>query len=250
VVPWSIIMNTSLLREYEAIVEQLQHDLSLARDQLRAQRDELDRVKVESRHDCLTQLPNRRAFEERLCELLARCNRHGERYVLVLFDIDQFKSFNDSFGHATGDAILAAIGRVLLEGRRATDHVSRIGGEEFALLLTQTSLPWCKVAVERYRKSIEATVLNADGRSLRVTASFGAAETVEGESLDSLRRRADEALYAAKNNGRNCTYLHDGTGVVPAALTCSDHQGQWKIISEPGESHPCGTHEVGGAGGP
>ena len=110
--------------------------------------------------------------------------------------------------HPTGPAIAR---------RRATDHVSRIGGEEFAILLTQTSLPLCEGAVERYRKAIAATEVTVDGRQHQVTASFGAAEMAEGESLDSLRRRADEALYAAKNNGRNRTYLHDGAGVVPVS---------------------------------
>ena len=225
-------MSRNSLREYEvaskeessprlsAIVaanEQLRNDLDAAHEQLRALRDELEWVKIESRHDSLTGLPNRRAFEERLCELLARCERHGERYVLVLFDIDRFKSFNDTFGHATGDAILAAIGKVLAEGRRATDHVSRIGGEEFAILLTQTGLPACQGAVERYRETIAATVVAVDGRRHQVTASFGSAEMAQGESLDRLVRRADQALYAAKNQGRNRARLHDGACVVPAS---------------------------------
>ncbi|HEV3003150.1 MAG TPA: GGDEF domain-containing protein [Pirellulales bacterium] len=206
---------TERLASIVASNQRLRDDLAAAQEQLRAQRRELDQAKADSRHDSLTQLPNRRAFDERLCELLARCERHGERYVLVLFDIDGFKSFNDTFGHVTGDAILAAIGGVLRDGRRATDHVSRIGGEEFALLLTQTDLQRCPAAIERYRKAIEAATLSVDGRLLRVTASFGAAEMSPGELPDRLIKRADEALYAAKNHGRNCTWLHQGGGVVP-----------------------------------
>jgi diguanylate cyclase (GGDEF)-like protein len=211
-------MESSEVKNVDAIlgeVRRLQNELSAVKDQLLAQRDELERAKNESRHDFLTELPNRRAFEERLDELMARCERYGEKYVLVLVDIDRFKSFNDRFGHAGGDALLKAVGGVFCDVRRASDHVSRIGGDEFAILLTQTGLADCAAAVERYRKAIEKAPVTVEGRAQAVTASFGAAAMSPAETLERLRRRADEALYAAKFGGRNCICVHDGARVVP-----------------------------------
>lgn len=135
---------------------------------------------------------------------------------MAIFDVDRFKSFNDSYGHAAGDAVLAAIAKVVSERRRSTDFVARIGGEEFAILLTHTTLKQSQQCVDGYRRAIESTVLRTNERSLRVTASFGAAELLSGESANSLKERADQALYAAKGAGRNCARYHDGTYIVPS----------------------------------
>jgi diguanylate cyclase len=204
------------LASFVASNQRLRNELAAAQGQLHELRQELDQAKAESRCDSLTQLPNRRAFDERLRESLARGQRHGEHYVLVLFDLDGFKQVNDTFGHATGDVILAAIGGVLRNECRATDHVSRIGGEEFALILTQTDLRNCHPAIERFRKAIETAVLSVDRREFHVTASFGAAQMCHDEPINRLLKRADDALYAAKNHGRNRIWLQNGSGLVAA----------------------------------
>lgn len=133
---------------------------------------------------------------------------------MVIFDVDGFKVFNDNHGHAAGDAVLAAIGKVVAERRRNTDLVARIGGEEFAILLTNTTLRKAEQCVGGYRKTVEGMTLRTNGQLLHVTASFGAAEVMPGESTDDLKERADRALYAAKAAGRNCARFHDGTDIV------------------------------------
>jgi diguanylate cyclase len=213
------VLRLELTRRVSELVEansRLRGDLAAAQQRLDAQCATLARLSAESRHDCLTQLPNRRAFEERVVELFGRHKRYDEDFVMVIFDVDRFKSFNDNYGHAAGDAVLAAIAKVISERRRSTDFVARIGGEEFAILLTHTTLRQSEQCVDGYRKAIESTILRTNDLSLRVTASFGAAELLQGESANSLKERADQALYAAKAAGRNRARFHDGTCIIPS----------------------------------
>lgn len=183
--------------------QRLQSDLQVARRQLDDRHEELQRAKAESRIDHLTQLPNRRAFEEKLAELQARYERHLAGYALALFDVDRFKSFNDSHGHAIGDAMLQTIGKAALAVRRSGDFLARTGGEEFAIVLPRLTTAQAEIAAERYRKAIAATTLRTVGRHLSVTASFGIAAVEPGESPGEVLARADQALYRAKAAGRN-----------------------------------------------
>ncbi len=193
---------------------QLRQDLFLAQQRLSAQHAELDRARAESRIDYLTQLPNRRAFEEKAAELQGNFERHQTAYGLAILDIDYFKSFNDSHGHTAGDAMLRTVGKAALSIRRAGDFLARIGGEEFALLFPLSGLAECQLAAERYRKAIGSTKLWIDGQQLNVTASFGVAVICDGETFADLLVRADAALYQAKESGRNQVCLHDGSDVV------------------------------------
>jgi diguanylate cyclase (GGDEF)-like protein len=218
----SVVLRMELTARVNDLVKvngALRSDLASAQERLEVQCAALKRLSSESRHDCLTQLPNRRAFDERLVELFGRHQRYHEEFVMVIFDVDGFKLFNDNYGHAAGDAVLAAIAKVVSERRRSTDFVARIGGEEFAILLTHTTLEKAESCVGGYRKAIEATTLRTNGQLLRVTASFGAAEALPGESANDLKERADRALYAAKASGRNCARFHDGNGV---ASSCAE----------------------------
>jgi diguanylate cyclase len=211
------VLKAELTRRVSELVEansRLRTDLASAQERLEAQCAALARLSEESRHDCLTQLPNRRAFDERVVELFGRHRRYYEDFVMVIFDVDCFKSFNDNYGHAAGDAVLAAIAKVVSERRRSTDFVARVGGEEFAILLTHTTLGQSEQCVEGYRKAIESTLLRTNNQVLRVTASFGVAELLPGESSNSLKERADQALYAAKAAGRNRAMFHNGTCIV------------------------------------
>jgi diguanylate cyclase len=189
----------------------LRSELEESKHKLAQQTARAEAAETDARVDILTQLPNRRSFEEKLRELRSLHRRHGQPYVLVLFDIDRFKLINDTYGHSTGDAVLAMLGRTLRNCRRTTDHISRFGGEEFALLMPLGAKDQAQLVAERYRKRIAAASLRYDGQRLQVTASAGAAAVSTDAGNDSVIERADMALYAAKQAGRDCTCVDDGT---------------------------------------
>ena len=206
-------LKTDLVQRLSEIIaanDELRQNLLATQLKLCAQHEELDRARFESRIDHLTELPNRRAFDEKARELEACQDRLSTGYALAIFDLDHFKTLNDSHGHALGDAVLRTISKTLSEIRRATDFLGRIGGEEFALLIPQISLRECHTTAERYRKAIEVAKLRTGGQTLSVTASFGIALSQPGEPFQDLMARADQALYAAKRGGRNKTCVHDG----------------------------------------
>ena len=154
--------------------------------------------------DGLTSLMNRRAFVAALERELAACNRYGHELSLILLDVDHFKQINDRFGHKTGDAVLAGLGRHLDAFVRASDITARWGGEEFVIGLTCTGPNGAMQFAERLRKSIEAlSIADASGAAVPVTASIGVACFRSGESVDALVDRSDKAMYVAKSAGRN-----------------------------------------------
>lgn len=154
--------------------------------------------------DELTGLYNRRHFITEVEEQIRRARTLGVPLSLFMFDIDHFKRINDSLGHAAGDQALRIIPSVCEQVLRKSDVIGRIGGEEFAVVLPRTSLPEAKAVAERLREAMSATEVSADGRQFRMTASFGLAALDDaGETVDSLLKRADEALYEAKAAGRN-----------------------------------------------
>jgi diguanylate cyclase (GGDEF)-like protein/PAS domain S-box-containing protein len=155
--------------------------------------------------DELTRLPNRRHFLEQARRDMERARRYGSSLSLLMVDADRFKDVNDTHGHAGGDAVLRALaetGRKLL---RDADLMGRLGGEEFALLLPETELTQAVVVAERLRSAVQALrVPLPGGGEAQLTVSVGVAGLGPGvESLDELMRRADSALYAAKDKGRN-----------------------------------------------
>lgn len=157
-----------------------------------------------ARTDALTRLFNRRAFEERAEAAIARAREADEELSLVLVDIDHFKAINDAHGHPTGDAALVAIGQTLHGEARPTDAVGRVGGEEFALLLPDTGERGARAFAERVRHAVEELVVTHEESELRLTISLGIASLGPDEGdLVALLGRADRALYAAKQAGRN-----------------------------------------------
>jgi two-component system, cell cycle response regulator len=154
--------------------------------------------------DGLTQIYNRRYFEETLERELARCNRYSRALSLVLIDIDHFKNVNDSFGHLAGDHILKALAGAIKTRIRREDILSRYGGEEFSLLLPEVDLQGAAVLAEKTRKVIEKHRFEFDGQQIPVTVSLGVA-TIDGTQSDAqdLIRAADGKLYEAKSAGRN-----------------------------------------------
>ena len=158
----------------------------------------------QARRDVLTGLPNRRAFEEALTAAFARLRRMKEPVILVTLDIDHFKKINDTYGHAAGDAVLAMVGRTLASTVREVDAAFRVGGEEFAVLLTGADLAGAVIAAERLRTAIAANRVAVGESNITVTSSLGVALAAESSSkADTLLQAADHALYAAKSGGRN-----------------------------------------------
>jgi diguanylate cyclase (GGDEF)-like protein len=147
----------------------------------------------QSRHDALTGLPNRRAFEERLPVELARASRQGHPLALCLLDLDGFKRVNDRLGHAAGDAVLRDVARILNDSRVA-DDCFRIGGDEFAILMPNTSQDEAAVAAKRVAERVRSAALGEGG----IGASFGIATGGDRDS-DSLLAAADQELLGAKD---------------------------------------------------
>jgi len=155
--------------------------------------------------DSLTELDNRRYIEQRLEEMFEHSRRLREPLAVVMCDLDRFKSVNDTFGHQAGDAVLKQLARILKHEAREIDRVGRYGGEEFMLLLPGTVLDAAVTFAERARKAVEAHTFTFDGGTLQRTMSCGVAAWPHPriEDCDALVRAADDALYVAKETGRN-----------------------------------------------
>ena len=160
------------------------------------------RLRSEAETDVLTGCLNRRAGLKRLEIEVERAQRYERPFTFISLDIDSFKQINDSRGHPAGDQVLKAFAEVLRSSSRKVDSVVRAGGEEFWVLLPETPLVVGLLYAERLRRRLDRQVL-AGGVSIRVTASLGLAEIGKDESVDQLVSRADKALYAAKEGGRN-----------------------------------------------
>ncbi len=157
-----------------------------------------------SRTDLLTGLYNRRYLEERLREEWDRHKRHGRPFSVVIFDIDHFKSINDTFGHLHGDRVIKMVATVASENIRDIDIIGRYGGEEFCILLPDTYLSAAVIVAERLRRAIEQNSIDIKGHMINITVSAGVAEMTENmEDSEELIKLADSALYRAKNTGRN-----------------------------------------------
>ncbi len=157
--------------------------------------------------DALTGLPNRRQFMKAGDQMLEQFRRYGRPASLLIIDLDHFKTINDRYGHAAGDAVLRAVAELLREQQRGADLPARFGGEEFAILLPETDLEGAVAVAERLRAGCEALRVTVPGglwTGLSVTMSVGAAGcAADDASLDDMLRRADAALYRAKHEGRN-----------------------------------------------
>lgn len=155
-------------------------------------------------HDTLTGLPNRAYLQERLRGLHRNAEGQRQVYSLLLLDLDHFKLVNDRFGHATGDQVLAQVGRRIAHNVRELDILGRWGGEEFLCLLPEVSRSLAEEIAERIRAGLEAYPVEFQGRQVRVTSSIGVATYPDdGLDPDSLLAKADAALYEAKRSGRN-----------------------------------------------
>jgi len=169
--------------------------------QARADQEKLERL---ANFDSLTGLYNRRAILRRLDKQIRYANRYKEAFSVIMLDIDHFKKVNDQYGHLTGDDVLEKTAALVRRSIRDTDTVGRYGGEEFIFVLPKANLPSGLKVAERIRKTIETTEMeDSEGNVFGITVSQGLSSYKPGEDEHSLISRADDALYRAKQNGRN-----------------------------------------------
>lgn len=163
-----------------------------------------ERLRELANHDPVTDLLNRRRFEDELVRQVGRCRRYGETACLLVMDVDDFKGVNDAHGHRMGDAALRRVGTILKERLRVTDVVARVGGDEFAAVLTGVGADDAQRLAEQVREAIQSAPIESGGQHVSVTVSIGL-KTLDSavKDEDSAFVAADRAMYEAKSEGRN-----------------------------------------------
>ena len=194
-------------------------NLTQQRQQMETLQSSLEEMRTAAETDQLTGLPNRRVLERALRAAAAQAMEVGQEVSVAMVDIDHFKQFNDTHGHLMGDQVLKLVAKVMRAELREADTVARWGGEEFALLLPATDLETAQAVCERVRSHLAGRRLTnrQTGQTVgRVTVSMGLASYAYGEPLDTLLKRADTSLYAAKSAGRNrvTTEAEETAGLV------------------------------------
>ena len=211
--PQSDSQVLQLIGQIKQSNESLQSRLEVAERQLDKQTQQIECYLTEARTDGLTGLFNRRAFDKRLDEAFIAYKNGGRSFVLVLIDIDKFKSINDNHGHQAGDQVLKQLAAALRSQLSDAIIVARFGGEEFAAIM-QGPLQIAAKRMDEVRRVIAKQRMDAGDTALEVTISVGVSEPREDIVASPIVRRADEALYTAKNIGRNRVYYHDGKAPI------------------------------------
>ncbi len=181
----------------------------------------LQRIEELAMRDELTGVFNRRYLMETISNEKLRCDRTGAVFTICILDVDHFKQVNDTYGHLAGDAVLQAIAGAASGAMRQTDYFGRYGGEEFALVLTNTMVDGATITAERVRARVEALRFAEISDALRVTVSIGIADSRFNEDTALTFKRADEALYKAKQTGRNRCII---AAPAPASMAGADAQ--------------------------
>ena len=208
-------------------IEQTNKELLMLNEQLKEKNEKLLKSAIT---DELTGVYNRKFFEKRVVEEMEIADRANENISLIIFDLDRFKLVNDNFGHQFGDEVLKRTTQIAGDLIRKTDFLNRVGGEEFAIILPNTNKTQAVFVAEKVRKALED---NKHFKVGQVTGSFGVAERMKAESLRSWYKRADNALYQAKNTGRNRVVDSDKIDIPLVSL-----QVQWR------QEWNCGNDEI------
>ena len=208
-------------------IEQTNKELLMLNEQLKEKNEKLLKSAIT---DELTGVYNRKFFEKRVVEEMEIADRANEKISLIIFDLDRFKLVNDNFGHQFGDEVLKRTTQIAGDLIRKTDFLNRVGGEEFAIILPNTNKAQAVLVAEKVRKALED---NKHFKVGQVTGSFGVAERMKAESLRSWYKRADNALYQAKNTGRNRVVDSDKIDIPLVSL-----QVQWR------QEWNCGNDEI------
>ena len=195
-----------ILSEVEELKKEnvkLQKQLQKYYQQINSLRQELLVTKAQAELDPLTELLNRRRFEAHFAKLLEKLQKDGQIFSLIMLDIDDFKDINDSHGHLVGDDVLIALSNILKTFINNNHISARIGGEEFAILLPDTTLEEAAKVAEKLRNSVMNRTIGLEDGKLNFTVSIGVTQVKEGDTMQSMIKRADDALYEAKRLGKN-----------------------------------------------
>ncbi len=167
----------------------------------------MEKLEWTSKTDHLTGLYNRRYIMEKIENEFISYKRNKKKFSLIMADIDFFKRINDAFGHDCGDHVLKVVSKSLQDAMREQDFVSRWGGEEFLLLLPETDIEGGRILAERIRKIVEEQIIEYNGIQVSITMSFGVTVNEDYEMIEDIIKKADNALYQGKGQGRNCVFL-------------------------------------------
>lgn len=190
--------SAGLDEELETMIGKLKSAARAAEKKLVDQNKRISHLEQISTTDELTGILNRRGFEEEFRRVLARAHRHGEEGVLVYVDLDDFKPINDTYGHAAGDEVLRQAGRILMENVRGSDTVARIGGDEFCVLLVNTSRLEGTERAEALNRTLNSAIISWNERRIAIRASFGLQAFTARDNAKELLCCADAAMYRIK----------------------------------------------------
>lgn len=203
----AFFLSTSF-RQLSIAISDLKHERALLEERVSERTQSLNDAKVRAEilahTDVLTDINNRRSFIEKVEYINSQAKRFDQPYSIIMLDVDRFKDVNDTYGHEMGDAALTLIGKIMKDTIRTVDIAGRIGGEEFAICLPDTKSEFAAVLAERLRKIVSDTPVTAYGKTVSMTISLGVSTYRDKEdTLGQVLRRADVALYKAKESGRN-----------------------------------------------
>lgn len=219
-----LLSETRRMQETNQALEQ---KLQSSRDDILSLQRDLDNVRRESMLDPLTKIANRKSFDQGMDQAIADAESTGEPLCLMIIDIDHFKTFNDTYGHQTGDQVLRLVAMTLKSNIKGKDLAARYGGEEFVAILPSTDLEGAVIVAENIRRAIQAKELlkrSTNEKLGRITASFGVAAFGPGDTAATLIERADRCMYAAKHAGRNRV-------ISQTALEAMQKAAEAKVVS-------------------
>lgn len=192
------------VNEVQAANDKYRRELDAANLRVVEQQRDLEQLRGRVGVDFLTELPNRQRLEEQMREYMNRAERYGQKFSIVVLDVDHFKHINDEHGHTAGDRVLRAIAQLLAENKRASDFLARYGGEEFVLLLPETTLENAAAIAQKTCERVRGRNFQFQTQPIRLTLSAGVGEVAPGrDTNESLFERVDKALYDAKEGGRD-----------------------------------------------
>lgn len=210
----SMGLPTNLGEAQSLLMKEIDHVISsntslkgkLARSQavLTEQQSQIEHLRTAVRIDGLTQVANRTYFDEKLGEMIKLRQRYDDPFSLMVIDLDNFKGINDGFGHPAGDRILKGVAKKMKVTLRGSDFIARIGGDEYAVILIKSDISVATEVAWKLCEEVRASRFLLDNTKLSITLSIGVAEASAHDTEVTLLKRADEALYRAKGNGRNC----------------------------------------------
>jgi diguanylate cyclase len=196
--------ETARHQEYRERTERMRERIATLESESRNLHQNLKQEQQQAMIDILTGIPNRAAYDERIVQEMNRWQRFSQPTTLLTWDVDEFKTINDTYGHKAGDKVLRVIGQKLVRHVRDTDFVARYGGDEFVMLLIGTAAKDAKDVAERIRTEIASLGFHFHEQPVQITVSCGISSFATDDTGDRVFERADQALYQAKKTGRNC----------------------------------------------